>query len=267
MSPEIFARYLARETRQFGLRRAAVAHRVRSLKDKHDAEAAEEACWSRELQLLESVSALGEVVTLTVPSGPRLDSRVTAERRDVHVAHLQSIIAEACLASPQMQSPVQADDPVDEGDTDSLAGRLCGLCAGGCCTNGDDTAYLTAGTIRRVLRRDAGETDADSLLARYLGFLPDEAMQGSCIYHTRNGCSLPRDWRSDVCNRYRCDALKTLSERHDAKTENAGSTVLVLQRAQDLWRGQEPGFRNEIVQAVLLCDDGLVPLPAPACMA
>ena len=49
-------------------------------------------------------------------------------------------------------------------------------------------------------------TDA-ALIKLYAGRVPIEGYQGSCIFHGRNGCTLDRSMRADVCNSYFCRGL------------------------------------------------------------
>ncbi|HEV3027303.1 MAG TPA: hypothetical protein VG457_06995, partial [Planctomycetota bacterium] len=55
------------------------------------------------------------------------------------------------------------------------------------------------------------ETPAQAL-ETYLSYIPAESTAGSCIYHAREGCTLPRGLRSDVCNRFICDDLERLQK-------------------------------------------------------
>jgi hypothetical protein len=40
--------------------------------------------------------------------------------------------------------------------------------------------------------------------------LPAESVLDSCVYHSATGCSLPRELRSETCNRHLCGKLKNL---------------------------------------------------------
>ena len=61
--------------------------------------------------------------------------------------------------------------------------------------------------------------------------LPAEHVQGQCCYQGAQGCVLPRQHRSDVCNVYRCDALSQLGL---ATAADADAAAVVLTR--DGWR-------------------------------
>jgi hypothetical protein len=45
------------------------------------------------------------------------------------------------------------------------------------------------------------------VLANYLRHLGDHSIEGSCIFHQVDGCGLPRELRSDTCNRFYCAGL------------------------------------------------------------
>ena len=46
----------------------------------------------------------------------------------------------------------------------------------------------------------------------YLSRIPDVAHQDSCIFHGADGCALPRELRSDVCNNFECNGLLSIRE-------------------------------------------------------
>ena len=46
----------------------------------------------------------------------------------------------------------------------------------------------------------------------YLGLVASEHLHSSCLFHARDGCTLPRERRSQVCNDYACEALEQLRE-------------------------------------------------------
>jgi hypothetical protein len=43
-----------------------------------------------------------------------------------------------------------------------------------------------------------------------MAMLPGEHVDGSCLYHTAEGCAMPHESRTDVCNGYACDALRAM---------------------------------------------------------
>jgi hypothetical protein len=97
--------------------------------------------------------------------------------------------------------------PAPEGFAARVAGTACGLCKGWCCKNGEDDAFLDEPTLVRV-RRDKPSLNARAILRLFIDRVPEDAYQGSCIFHGKQGCTLDRSLRSDVCNSYFCGGLQ-----------------------------------------------------------
>ena len=51
------------------------------------------------------------------------------------------------------------------------------------------------------------ELDARAVLRLYLNRVPAVAYRDSCIFHGRQGCTLDRSLRADICNSYYCGGL------------------------------------------------------------
>ena len=99
--------------------------------------------------------------------------------------------------------PAAADAP-----RSALDAPLCALCRGRCCRFGlDGRAFLEPQHLRAWLARHPGAAWADAV-GHWLGFIGAEHLRGSCLFHGRAGCTLPRERRSDVCNQFACDALE-----------------------------------------------------------
>lgn len=189
---------------------------------------------------------------LVVPSGHGRSRLLSERRRQAHAAHLDAIIAAALNAA---ETPAAAIGPAlapDAGAARSrLPGRLCGACGGGCCASGGVSAYLTETTIRRVMAADPGR-DPAQLRAIYLGHLAQRTVAGSCVHHTRHGCSLPRSLRSDVCNNYVCDTLARLQRGLEA--DPPVRTVAVVRRRQNRWNQANLKLNNDIVGGAVLTE-------------
>ncbi len=92
----------------------------------------------------------------------------------------------------------------------ALAAPLCTFCAGRCCRHGaSDHAFITTELLRRWLVRHPG-CSAEDAAAAYRDRLPRQHVEGSCVHHGRQGCTLPAEMRSDICNRYACDTLRAV---------------------------------------------------------
>jgi hypothetical protein len=103
--------------------------------------------------------------------------------------------------------------------------------------------------------------DAAGLRALYLGHLPPRSVAGSCVNHTRDGCSLPRSLRSDTCNTWRCLPLQELERRQGA--DPPVRTVAVLSRRQNHWKQDDRTLDNAIVGAAILTETATKRLRPP----
>ena len=118
------------------------------------------------------------------------------------------------LAQDDGDTPPAAD--AEGAAPDLAAASLCAWCAGRCCRHGRAAnAYLEAGHLRRWQRRHPGRSLHDAAAA-YLDRLPARHVAASCLYHGEQGCTLDRDWRSDICNRFACEGLQQLRQPGDA---------------------------------------------------
>jgi hypothetical protein len=134
---------------------------------------------------------------LTVPAyDGRLEPLPTARRR-AFAANLRKIVAES---SAVLSAATQA---------------ACTTCRGQCCSHGGEHAYLDEDTIRRVARARP-ELGARGIAALYRARLAKESFAGSCVFHGAEGCRLPRELRSDLCNEFYCNALKLFVREHGA---------------------------------------------------
>jgi hypothetical protein len=100
-------------------------------------------------------------------------------------------------------SPVGTDPT---GFAARVAHVACSLCKGWCCRNGDDDAFLDDRTLARVRISNPDMTER-AILRLYLDRVPPVAYRDSCIFHGKEGCTLDRSLRADVCNSYFCGGL------------------------------------------------------------
>ena len=87
-----------------------------------------------------------------------------------------------------------------------VARTACSLCKGWCCRNGDDDAFLDDRTMARV-RLARPDMNERAVLRLYLDRVPPVAYRDSCIFHGKQGCTLDRSLRADICNSYYCGGL------------------------------------------------------------
>jgi hypothetical protein len=190
---------------------------------------------------------------LLLPSGPARARPLAQSRRERYRAHLLAVAKIAVTMAPGMPRTNAAalQDPVpDTAPPSPLPGRLCALCGGGCCTRGSDHAYLGAPTLRRFMDAHPGMSP-EAVVAAYLERMSSKTQAGSCINHTRTGCSLPRDMRSDTCNDYACDSLAQV------QAAPRGQVVLVVRRKQDQWRRDRADLDNAVNGAAVLSETGV----------
>lgn len=129
----------------------------------------------------------------------------------------------ATLAAHQAATDAFGVSPTAE---DLILGRSCATCRGECCTAGGNHAFLREDSMRRM-REQHPLLDATQLRDAYAARLPERHYRGSCVYHTTEGCHLPRDMRSNLCNRYVCGGLTQLKLAMSA----AGSTSVFVAAA------------------------------------
>jgi hypothetical protein len=217
------------------------------------AEAAENAAAWTLLRARLPASRVEQPLHLLLPSGPRHARRLAIVRRSRYRDYLQDIVAEAAAGAPQ------GGELATPAATSSMPGQLCGLCGGGCCTRGGDHAYLNASSVRRFMDAQP-QMSREDVVAAYIDRIPPATQSGSCINHTRDGCSLPREMRSDTCNRYACESLARLQAAQ--REENAVQVVLVVRRKQDQWLRTDPRLDNTVTGGGVLRESGTTRIPA-----
>lgn len=107
--------------------------------------------------------------------------------------------------------------PEPEGFAERVAQTACTMCKGWCCKGGGDHAYLDEQTMARV-REDRPDLHARAVLLLYVERVPKVGYGGSCVFHGKEGCTLTRALRSDVCNRYFCAGLEAFVQGGDVTT-------------------------------------------------
>jgi hypothetical protein len=151
---------------------------------------------------------LTEVPVAMLPANTRETTALPSESREAFLERLAGVIAEV-YAAPIADTDTPEAEISNLADVPAMLGRSCATCRGECCTAGGNHAFLRVDSIARV-RAQQPQLGAESLLERYASQLPDRHYRGSCVYHTPDGCHLPRDWRANICNRYVCGGLSQL---------------------------------------------------------
>jgi hypothetical protein len=169
-----------------------------------------EELWGRVRQLRDrSAEAIGIADAATIPLAviPYTEGPVgplPEHRRDALRTHLRELIRRAAEEPPdEPDEPAAPDLPPD---MLAVLGRACGQCGGYCCRKGGEHAFLRVNTVRRYFA-DHPDHGPDECVEVYLSYTNADSNEGSCVYHRPDGCALPRELRSGVCNWYLCDGL------------------------------------------------------------
>lgn len=112
----------------------------------------------------------------------------------------------------------------EDAEQGPLMDAACILCKGQCCLNGGpNNAFLEVEDIQRFRIRHPGATRED-IRAAYAALMPDETSVMSCVFHGIQGCTLPREMRSQLCNSFVCRGQTLLAE--GAKAGDTGAVLL-----------------------------------------
>lgn len=253
MSETNFRHYLRREA-QYRREQAALVAASHARRSEETASNAR--TWTRLHAFARLPAGAASVpLQLLLPSGPARARPLASARRARYRAHLLAVAKIAATLAPGTPPAGAAalSDPAPASDAATpspLPGRLCALCGGGCCTRGSDHAYLGAPTLRRFM--DAHPVlSPEEVVAAYLERVTHNTQAGSCINHTRSGCSLPRAMRSDTCNDFACAALRQVQA---APREQV---VLVVRRKRDQWTRERADLDNAVNGAAVLSETGV----------
>jgi hypothetical protein len=131
---------------------------------------------------------------------------VPQRRRDTLRRRLERLVQGS---EPDQATVITWEEPKIPDSAMPLLQAACTSCRGFCCQNGNDHAYLSLTTIQRV-RAARPELSPDEIVEAYLSHVGDRSYVGSCIFHQPTGCGLPREMRSDTCNNFFCDPMRTV---------------------------------------------------------
>lgn len=198
---------------------------------------------------------------VVLPLGIRKLVPLSAERKERYRVHLEKAINEALQYEKADQVPVDKHSPTYQDvinqdqefsefpELKDMSDQFCIKCKGGCCAAGEDRAYITAATIRRLLDLSP-ELEPDDLLQTYLSYLPEQSMAHSCINQVAMGCVLPRELRSATCNYFFCDAVVNVQKK--ARKEKELKPVVVIQRENTHWEKTKLTAPNKAVSVALV---------------
>lgn len=145
-----------------------------------------------------------------LPSNDRKLTQLPGSRRELFRENLEDSIAKAVAArETQESSGFESATRSNSGPTEAeqaVMGNACAICRGLCCEGGGSHAFLNPVELRKKLEHVPG-TEPANLVAYYLSKLPSITFEDSCVFHTRSGCALDREDRSEMCNNYYCASL------------------------------------------------------------
>ncbi len=144
-----------------------------------------------------------DALPVMVPRNDRMPVPTSPDRVRRLREHLVRL--SGAMKDPDTVSQVR---PEPDGFAAHVARVACTLCGGWCCRNGGDDAFLDERTIARV-HHESLALDMRETLLLYVERVPAVGNEGSCIFHGKQGCTLDRSMRSDVCNSYFCGGLQS----------------------------------------------------------
>ena len=163
-------------------------------------------------------------------------SRLPATRRRAFEAHLRSCLDDALrdLGAGVTPAEAMARDPHPAPMDPAVQGVLwaaCATCRGQCCMGGGPRhAFITTDSVRAYLVR-TGERDPATILAAFRAHMPTHSLTGGCVYQGATGCTLPRDMRASLCNRFLCDSLVDLTTAvHAAHATHPPTGAFLMRR-------------------------------------
>jgi hypothetical protein len=138
--------------------------------------------------------------------------------------HLVGTLREMRTAKPWVHS-VSPALPDPTGFPARVAHTACSLCKGWCCRNGDDNGFLDEPTLARLCVATPCMTEG-AILRLYLARVPPVAYRDSCIFHGKQGCTLDRSLRADICNKYFCGGPTASAGAGSSHLAAAGELLL-----------------------------------------
>ncbi|MCG8671425.1 MAG: hypothetical protein MI867_18620 [Pseudomonadales bacterium] len=200
---------------------------------------------------------------VVIPSGQLELVPVDQSRIDLYRSHLESVIDEALEYENVSQAPDDHNQHAHQKlndqqalferrpDVKAISDNLCMLCKGGCCSKGENHAYLSASSMRRQLDSNPGWTKED-LLEQYLSRLAPSSSKNACINQGNEGCVLPRELRSSTCNYFFCSSITHYQKL--AEEKNLHAPVLAIQRHHTLWNRNYDNAPNDITNVTLVSE-------------
>ncbi|MEE2731969.1 MAG: hypothetical protein VYA55_14220 [Pseudomonadota bacterium] len=270
MSPALYKQHFARQQQLILQKRHVEVEKQKHIERLKQAEHEENERIASGLKAYVAGFAHQEIRVTQLPSGLAEAAPPEPERIQAYCEHLQDVISQAEAAesieslldgqhSVLHESLINQDQRLEDNPAlEQGVQQMCGLCKGGCCSAGGNHGYLQPITMRRLMELQG--MSAESLLAYYRERIPLRSVVGACINQTREGCSVPREFRSDVCNFYLCEEVELYLDSVEY-SESGNTCNLVVQRENTHWNRFEAVEKNPVKLIAVQNEEGeLVPL-------
>jgi hypothetical protein len=159
-------------------------------------------------------AALRKVPVALIPASARPATLLPAGRRRLFREHLAALLQRMTETHGAFSAPLPPDEQPDPAQFHAVppsTNAACSTCRGHCCGWGGTHAFIDEATLQRFATAHPA-LDSKGMLRAYTSHMPKRSMKHSCVFHGEQGCSLPREMRSAICNTYRCKGLQQLQE-------------------------------------------------------
>lgn len=200
-----------------------------------------------------------QITSVKIPTCSIETEDLNDARRTNYKNHLKKVIKEA-LQEPPISDLLEIESRKRESITlgkierkpeiKSILTTACMLCKGSCCTAGKDTALISLETIKKSI--DYLQTSTpEEIETAYLNRLPEKVVINSCVHHSTEGCTLPSEMRSAICNGYYCEDLKKLITEDQIPLDN----IALIRFGYEQWAKYTEGSDYSIRESVLIGDN------------
>ena len=199
-----------------------------------------------------------------LPTAQNQMAPLAQERIDQYIEYLKEVIAEASqynsLAEVPFDNNQKAHDKLLKQEAKyakqprlkSTLDSLCMRCQGSCCASGGEHAYHSVFSIRRILDENP-EFNGDTLLKEYQSKLKDTSAARGCVNQSDQGCVVPRELRSDICNQFYCRSVAHYDEQ--ITSDEQLTPIVAIQRKHSLWNRGYDGDINTVTSIALIDEE------------
>ncbi len=124
--------------------------------------------------------------------------------RGALIEHINEVLSERLTVEVESDP---TSDAANVPEPHAALAAACATCRGYCCRNGGSRAFIDARTIARI-RQEQPDLDDASILNAYERAIPAQHVEGSCVFHGPQGCTLTRAYRSQICNEFYCAPVR-----------------------------------------------------------